>query len=437
VPRAWRAAVLALAALAACGCARSPDSRDALQQIRDRGALRVVTLNSPTSYYLGGHGFEGLDYELARDFARSLGLRLEIRTVADQAALRAELRERRADLAAAHLTYDERWAGYGLPAAPHQEVARLWLYRRGEPRPASEADVPPARRAVAGEAPGDPLDRLRRGELDAVQIGSYEFAFARPLHPEFGVAFTAPAPRPVQWILRSDAGALLAAVDGFMAEERRSGRLDGRIRRTLDAPRRLGSEAMREFGTQVRERLPALQKHFEHASVRTGIDWRLLAALAYQESRWDERAVSAQGARGILMLMPEVLSASGVRDPFDPRQNILAGARHLFALKQRLPGRIGEPDRTWLAIAAYNAGPGALEDARIVTQMRGGNPDSWSDVYDNLPLLAEEDWYTRVRNGYSRGWETQVTIDRVREFADVLAWRTTRPDAAPIAATGP
>jgi membrane-bound lytic murein transglycosylase F len=194
---------------------------------------------------------------------------------------------------------------------------------------------------------------------------------------------------------------------------------------------------MREFGAQVRERLPALQKHFEHASVRTGIDWRLLAALAYQESRWDERAVSAQGARGILMLMPEVLSASGVRDPFDPRQNILAGARHLFALKQRLPGRIGEPDRTWLAIAAYNAGPGALEDARIVTQMRGGNPDSWSDVYDNLPLLAEEEWYTRVRNGYSRGWETQVTIDRVREFADVLAWRTTRPDAAPIAATGP
>ena len=87
-----------------------------------------------------------------------------------------------------------------------------------------------------------------------------------------------------------------------------------------------------------------------------------------------------------------------------------------------IPERIGEPDRTWLALAAYNIGYGHLEDARVLTQMRNHNPDSWQDVRAQLPLLAQENWYTRVKRGYARGWEPVRFVDNVRAYLDVLEW---------------
>ncbi len=89
----------------------------------------------------------------------------------------------------------------------------------------------------------------------------------------------------------------------------------------------------------------------------------------------------------------------------------------------QIPARIPEPDRSWFAIASYNMGYGHLEDARVITQGRGGNPDSWVEVRENLPLLSDETWYLRAKNGYARGWEAQYTVDRVRQFANVLEWR--------------
>ncbi len=425
-PMALIVALVAAMAMTAC----APGGQHAaLTEIRDRGSLRVVTLNRPTSYYLGARGHEGLDFELAQDFATSLGLRLEMRAVANREGLQAALRAGEADIVAAHVAAGPDWSDAGLAARPHQRVRQVWVYRRGGTRPRSEADIPVQGRAVFGESGNDELDQLSHGGLGAVLIGDYEFAFARPVHPDLAIAFTAPVPLDVAWIVRRDGKALRDRVDAFMAEQQRSGALERRIAASLEAPKRVAASSMREFREHLSERLPALQGHFEHASVRTGLDWRLLAALGYQESQWRSDTVSSQGARGIMMLMPEVVTAERVRAVDDPRQNILAGARHLLRLRDRLPARIQEPDRTWFAIAAYNAGPGTLEDARIVTQIRGGNPDSWADVHDNLPLLAEEEWYTRVRNGYARGWETQYTVDRVRQYADLIAWRAANPEA--------
>ena len=163
----------------------------------------------------------------------------------------------------------------------------------------------------------------------------------------------------------------------------------------------------------------------QQASVQSGVDWRLLAALAYQESQWNPRALSPNGARGIMMLMPETAATVGVRDAFDPRESILGGARYFLRVLAQIPARIAEPDRTWFAIASYNMGYGHLEDARVITQMKGGNPDKWIEVRENLPLLSDEAWYVRVKNGYARGWEAQYTVDRVRAFANVLEWRAT------------
>ncbi len=449
----WRRGLLALLVATVPACAREAPTvaPPTPASIVARGALRVAMLNAPTVYYLGTHGPEGLEFQLARDFARNLGVDLEVVQLPSRAALRSALADGRADLAAAQLTFGPEWQTHGLAAAPYDEVAQHWVYRRGRPKPDGLAALAKARIVVMEDSAEaafleswtrqanvdlewvemprdggfDALDAVADGTADVTLVDANEFAFARPLHPEVGIAFTVTVRRPVQWILPRGADALRASVDSWFASERRSGRLAEVGRRALPATGQMRRLTAREFRTNVEQRLPELQPLFEQASVQTGVDWRMLAALAYQESQWNPRAESPNGARGIMMLMPETAIEIGVRDPFDARESILGGARYFLKVLQQIPDRIPEPDRTWFAIASYNMGYGHLEDARVITQTRGGNPDLWAEVRENLPLLSDEAWYLKAKNGYARGWEAQYTVDRVRQFANVLEWRST------------
>jgi membrane-bound lytic murein transglycosylase MltF len=168
------------------------------------------------------------------------------------------------------------------------------------------------------------------------------------------------------------------------------------------------------------QRLPALRRHFQEAQTLTGIDWRLLAAIGYQESQWDPGAVSPTGVRGVMMLTAETADRMGVDNRLDPRQSIIGGARYLALLKDALPPDIAEPDRTWIALAAYNQGQGHMEDARRIAKARGGDPDSWLDVKQALPLLSRGGYRHVTRYGYARGFEALTFAENIRNYYDIL-----------------
>ena len=205
-----------------------------------------------------------------------------------------------------------------------------------------------------------------------------------------------------------------------------AGRTRGELRVVTTSPPlcantpRFEYEDSRKFQTNAAARLARYRAWFEQAATQVGLDWRLLAAIAYQESKWDPRAQSDQGAAGVMMLTADTAHAMGVRDRANPQQSIFAGARYLAQVRATIPERIAEPDRTWLAVAAYNVGLAHLEDARVITQALGKNPDSWGDVRARLPLLAQERWYSRVRGGYARGWEPVRFVDRIQRYLTLL-----------------
>ena len=181
-------------------------------------------------------------------------------------------------------------------------------------------------------------------------------------------------------------------------------------------PRRLAAD----FHSHIETRLPHLRVPFAAAAAETGLSWKMLAALGYQESRWKPAAVSPRGAQGIMMLMPVTARKMGVNNVFSPDENIMGGAKYLKYMKSRIPKRIRDPDRTWLAMAAYNMGIGHLEDGRVITQMRKKNPDRWADVRLNLPRLSDPAWHSRVKHGYANGRETVQFVERVTQFAAIL-----------------
>jgi membrane-bound lytic murein transglycosylase F len=160
------------------------------------------------------------------------------------------------------------------------------------------------------------------------------------------------------------------------------------------------------------------------------MDWRLLAAIGYQESHWRPRATSPTGVRGLMMLTRSTAKYVGVKDRLSAEQSIRGGAKYLNIVHDQIPDRIEEPDRTWFALASYNVGFGHLEDARILTEQAGRNPDRWLDVKEFLPLLTQKEWYSQTKFGYARGHEPVIYVQNIRRYYDVLV-RMTEPAATP------
>jgi membrane-bound lytic murein transglycosylase F len=457
-----RASTLAALLIALCGiggCGRLAPA-PALDAIRARGELRVATLNLPTCYYLGAQGTEGLEFELAGAYAARLGVRLTMYPLANERALQAELAAGRADIAAASLTDTPEWSRAGDAAEPYARIPQLVVYARNGVRPRETLQLESAHLAVrAGSAQerilqrlksttapqlrweetapsaADPVEDVDSGEAQYAIVDARELSFARHLYPDVQVGFALPEERPVQWVVRRDAPGLLASVNAFFSDLRATGRLAQLLQQSSGDTRRFEYEESREFQEHVADRLPRYRVWFEKAASASGLDWRLLAAIGYQESKWDPRAQSDDGARGVMMLTADTAQALGLKDRTDAEQSIYAGARYLAQVREKIPERVAEPDRTWLTVAAYNVGFGHLEDARIITQELGKDPDSWAEVRLRLPLLAQERWYSRARRGYARGWEPVQFVDRIQRFLRLLEWQP--GESAPAVAPAP
>ena len=437
-------AAVALMTLVATSYSPAPRSVNPVQR---RGELRVVTLEGPATYTKGTRGTEGPEFRLAQEFARQRGLDLYMYPVASAALMRAELAAGRADIAAGQLTADLAWRKVGDPAAVYDRVPQLVVYHRGADQPAV-ADLASLHLLVKAASPQeqmlqrlkirllpnlgwtaiaahavDPLQDIQNGSGAYAVVDANEYAYARHLYPDVVPAFALPETRPVQWVVRHTDPDLYMAVNEFIDASRTSGLLSSLLSPPAQDQRVLAYVDTLQFHEDLAARLPQYRAWFEEASEQTGVDWRLLAAIGYQESKWDPEAQSAAGATGVMMLTSNTADSLGVEDRTDAHESILAGARYFQEVRDKVPAHVPEPDRTWLAIAAYNVGYGHVEDARRLAQMRGKNPDSWQDVREQLPLLSDETWYDRLQHGFARGAEPAQFVDRIQRFLKLLEWQ--------------
>lgn len=444
-PATGRVAIAIAATALLAGCSHAPS---ALQRIRSSGELRVVTLNLPTCYYLGAQGPEGLEYDLASRFAAQLGVRLKIYAVPNEAAIRSELASGHADIAAAQLTAGAGWWRIGKAATPYAQIPQLVVYRRDETQPRDTLQLETARLAVqAGSAQeqllarmkqilaprltwvetapssADPLEDVDSGQARYAIVDARTYSYAHHLYPDIRVGFGLPEKRPVQWVVRRGDDDLLQAVNRFFQVEETSGELPRLMHKDSGDTSSFQYEELRLFQASLTQRLPLYRSWFEQAAAQYGVDWRLLAAIGFQESRWDPQASSPNGAMGVMMLTSNTAQAMGLKNRTDARESIFAGARYLAQVRDMVPTHIGEPDRTWFTLAAYNVGFGHVEDARIIAQTLGKNPDSWADVSKEMPKLAEPRWFARAKCGYAQGWQPVEYVEHVRQFMQLLEWQ--------------
>ena len=442
-------ALLCSVLLAAC------EQPSRLEQLREEGTLRVITRNTPTTYYQGRHGDTGLEYELSKRFANSLDVELEMITSPTLDDLYRQLIEGKGPhIAAAGLTANPNRAEQVHFAQAYLQVTPQVVYRRGDRQPRGIEDLYERRITVLkGSALADQLRQLQiehpqlvfeesdsletvdllrmvnDGEIDYTVVYSNELVVNQGFYPALHVGFDLGPAQPMAWALTGgEDQSLLLEVNRFFDRIRADGTLDQLLERFYGHADVLDYVGARAFARHMQQRLPRFEQLFRQSADQHGMDWRLLAAMGYQESLWDPDARSPTGVRGLMMLTLPTAKFVGVTNRVDPAQSIAGGARYLVWVRDQLSTDIPEPDRTWFALAAYNVGLGHLDDARILTRNNGRDPNRWIDVKDHLPLLSKKQWYSQTRYGYARGGEPVHYVQNIRRYYEILTW-VTQPQA--------
>jgi membrane-bound lytic murein transglycosylase F len=437
-----------IAVAALLGTCSSPPAL--LDQILELGELRVVTRDSPSSYVIGPDGPSGPEFDLVQAFADELGVALILESVASVSEIVPRVLSGKSHMAAAGLSITRSRQKFLNFSHPYQTVDMQLIYKVGTGKPRSIEDL--AGRSIevlaasshsdmmetlgeiypeidwienADATVGDLLAKVAAEELEFTIADSTEFNIQRNFHPDLRVAIELEADDPLAWAFSKDGGnSLLARADDFLIAADRRGLLAQVHDRYYGHTKKFDYVGTRNFIRHFESRLPRYRSMFEQAGSDWDVDWRLLAAIGYQESHWRSQAVSPTGVRGIMMLTQDTAAYLGIDDRVNPKNSIFGGAQFFARQTQRIADTVDEPDRTWMALAAYNVGFNHIKDARVLVDWHDGNPDTWLDISKALPLLSQRKWYSQLQFGYARGWEPVLYVNNIRSYYNILKWLT-------------
>lgn len=419
-----------------------------LEQIKSNGQLVVVTRNSPTTYYEDSDGPAGLEYEMAKMFADELGVELVLVVPDSFNDLLKQITNNAVHIAAAGLTVTNDRKQFLRFGPAYQEITEQLVYNSANKRPKDLSKLDRGTlEVVANSSHEERLKNLKadfpdltwksnpdletEDLLQMVSDDIIEYTIADSntlsLNQQYFInlrsAFDIGEPQQLAWALaRTDDKSLLLEVQKFFRKITENGELTRLIERNYGHVEKFDYVGTKIYRRHIETRLPKYQMFFEDAATMNDLDWRLIAAMGYQESHWDPNAISPTGVRGIMMLTLKTAKDLNITNRVDPEKSISGGAEYFKQTKDRIDESIPEPDRTLLAIAAYNVGYGHVQDARELTRKLNKDPDRWADVKEVLPLLAKRKWYKQTRYGYARGWEPVEYVENIRSYYDILKW---------------
>ncbi|NJD35161.1 MAG: membrane-bound lytic murein transglycosylase MltF [Betaproteobacteria bacterium] len=424
---------LAMFGLAACTRIEPPETE---------GKLVVAIRETPAFFQeRGAATASGFEHDLATAFAESLGFKVQFIEAADPYELTDLALTGRVHLASS-MPLGNSLLQYSTPI----RSVRQWIVGHDDVLGPEQLTDLAGRtvEVVAGSALSDTLrglDEQSRPQVVEVQgvtemellarvaARKAELVAVHDVHLDLGINFHPDLSPRVQlpgrlefgWAFGGkDAAALRDKADAFIAGARADGTLARIHDRYFGHIKRINAAGIASFLDDARTRLPAWRRHFQSAQDLTGIDWRLLAALAYQESHWDPLATSPTGVRGMMMLTEDSADYLRVKNRLDAAESIRAGARYLAELAEQIPDA-QHPDRLWLALSAYNLGMGHFRGARSIAKSMKRDPDAWYDMKQVLPQLARPEIYSRLKSGAARGGEAVIMVENIRNYYDILS----------------
>ncbi len=418
---------------------------DGLEKIRTRGELVLITRNNSTCYYEGPTGPTGFEYELASGFADYLGIKLKIVTIEDEVEMIKALLSEKGDILAPGTPFgldSSRFVSLGPSyyRTQQQVIGRrdgvvlkelkdmvgstIWVTpgsARMETLKTLKQFYPDLSWMVISDYSNEELLRMVwNRSLPLTVVESNTMSLNHRFYPELIVHWNLGDPRPLRWAVHPQNRRLQQALETWYLLPETQVKLNGLIEHYYRHLEEFDYVDIVRFHNRIRYRLPKFREHFESAGKKFGLDWRLIAAQSYQESHWNPRAKSPTGVRGMMMLTLETSRLMGLKNRLDAKASIYAGARFLATLYENIGDAVSEPDRTLMALAAYNLGYGHLQDVRSLARELGQSADTWRSIRSVLPLLEQKTYYQKLTHGFARGEEAVKYVDRIRTYHKIL-----------------
>jgi membrane-bound lytic murein transglycosylase F len=415
-----------------------------LDRILAAGELRVITGSSPHSYYVYRNQSMGFDYELTRQFADHLGVRLRVVPCRTWEDMLTALNKGRGDLIAAGTEITPSRSRQAAFSDGYREVQQHLISHRRMASIVTLQELAGKTVDVSrGSAHHDRLEELKSQGIDVtirvhenlpddlliqqVVRGEIEFTIAnsnialmiRRYYPSAAVQPLGRDTIPLGWAVRHDARHLLEKINGFFRIMGETGRLDDIYEKYHWNIGDFDYIDLKMFHERMRTRLPRYRPFIKDAAHRNGFDWCLIAAQAYRESHLDPLARGANKAQGLLQILPVTGRSLKVTDLLDPVANIKAGVQYLKWLYDQFD-EMEEDDRLLTALAAYNVGPGHIHDARRLASKRGLDPNRWDSLSRTLPLLRFRKYYQEAEQGFCRGDITVAYVKHIMIYYDIL-----------------
>lgn len=415
-----------------------------MEELKATQVLRVATRDFATSVYYDSNGeLQGLEYDLIHSFAASAGLRVELVIKENLAAVITELHSGQVDLAAASLTHTKARKKHFVLPRPYEEIhetlvcnSKVNVDKIGELALVSiqvesgssyietlaelKIEHPQIKWAAVPQSSEEILKRIDDHEVECTLIDSNLFQIFRRYYPSAKKQFDLKEKKQLGWMIPENKAFLKQPINRWIDRITVSGELKRLLDKHYGFSDRFDPYDLQKYRERIETRLPEFRPLFEEAAKKYRFDWKLLAAVSYQESHWDPAATSPTGVKGLMMLTQKTAKAMGVANRQDPKESIFGGAKYLRSRMQRLPRFIPASEKPWFALAAYNIGYGHLTDARALAVHLHLNPNRWLDVRTALPKLTNPRLNRMTQFGYARGVEPVLYVKRIRDYYDIL-----------------
>ncbi len=429
-----------------------------LAEIKARGLLRVLTRNNSSHYFVFRGEQWGFQYELAKHLADQLGVRLQMVVPADRDSLTAALLAGEGDIIAAGMSITagrERKVVFSptvtqvqrfvvthedivKPLATPSDLSRFVLHLNFRSTTFGMAEAFQRRLGLPLLVEDVPPEVEMEEMLRRIGVGDYEATIVDEdllqLEQAAGTPVVARLPigGPIQkgWAFRPSSTELAAQTSAFIEKHQKDGLIRIIYGKYFAPETRLARHA-RDFEFRADEdgRISPYDELFRAAGEDTGIDWRLLAALAYSESRFDPTVRSRFGAVGLMQVLPSTakqqkdvkLPKNLERAMLDPAFNIPLGAKYLKWLMARFErAGVSKKQQIRFALAAYNAGVGHVLDARELAHETGRDPNLWfGNVEQAMLLKKDRKWHKKTRFGFCRADQVIAYVSRIQTRYDV------------------
>ncbi|MDA3907488.1 MAG: membrane-bound lytic murein transglycosylase MltF [Sulfurimonas sp.] len=425
------------------------ESATTLEKIKEKKRLDVVILNSQTVYYVGSYKERGFEYELISDYAKKLGVDLNLTIVDTVSEAVQKTREGIGDITVASISETPTRAkefkfGPQYYTTKEHLICNSSMYKKGT-IPQNVQDLIGLNIVVGqdtsyeqtmGKLSLDVLgldfnstDRYSTEQLleltnnqtiDCTVADSNIFMINQRYYPELVRTLVLNEKKNLAWILRDGDNSVKESLYKWLNAYEHSGKM-AELRdfyySFLDVFDYYGTTV---FYKRLKTRLPKYEKYFKEAQEKYNIPWVLLAAQSYQESHWNPRARSYTGVRGLMMLTQVTAKQMGVQNRLNAQESIDGGAKYLSRIEKRFPPQIKGKSRWSFTLAAYNVGMGHIHDAQILARKLNKNPYSWNDIKKVLPLLAQKKYYKSLKHGYARGSEPVRYVNSIQHYLDMI-----------------